>query len=357
MKKDIAILFENCNSALDAGNCLLAYSFLEQAYPLLLNYTPKNILWAFYHLNLASVYNNMGRFKDSRDCCHNADRIIPFKGYEDLKAKIESSLASTYLNIGDFEKSFEHANNALRLYNKVNKKENIALEHITLGDILLRKMEWHQAIKYYSEALSIAKKIKNKKLEAKALMALGFVFRGHRFLYLAIDHYREAERICIEINFNQGLVMALYERANTYLSLEMPEATSTLMKQIESLTPPDSSMRTFLIKLQYCIHNQNKNGLEAMTCANLLLEFFQQAQDKRGVAESFEMIANSHYNLLEMNEAKYFGEKALKIAEEIGDEILQSTCTELLQEVERLTVNNIDNDQFLKGENNDRPRN
>lgn len=68
-------------------------------------------------------------------------------------------------------------------------------------------------------------------------MSLGFVFRGHRFLYLAIDHYREAERICKQINFNQGLVMALYERANTYLSLEMPDATFTLMKQIESLTP------------------------------------------------------------------------------------------------------------------------
>ena len=167
MKPNIGTLFENCNSALDAGNCVLAYSFLEQAHPFLLNYPSKDIAWAIYYTNLAGVFNNMGRFAESRDYCLNAQRIIPFKGNEDLKAKIESTLACSFLNTGDFSKSIEHSNNALRLYNKVNKKENAALELITLGDILLRKMEWHQAIKYYSEALSIAKKLKVKNWKLK----------------------------------------------------------------------------------------------------------------------------------------------------------------------------------------------
>lgn len=353
MEKDVSILFRNCNIALDSGNATLAHSILEQVYSLLLNYPSKNILWAYYNINLASVFNNMGRFTECRDCCLNAEKIIPIKGNEDLKAKVESTLASCYLNIGDFPFASEHVIKAISLYNKINKIGNVALELIVYGDILLRTGEWEQSIKNYSEALSIAKKLKNKRLESQALMALGFVFRGHRFLYLAIDHYREAERICKQLNFNQGLVMALYERANTYLSLKMPEKTSVLVEQIESLTPSDSPMRSFLLKLQYCIHNQNRNAPEAMSCANLLLEFFQKSDDKRGEAESLEMIGSSYYNQLEMDKARYFGEKGLVIAEEIGDTILQSTCKQLICDVDYVILNNIDLNEIRRNEDYD----
>lgn len=353
VNQSIDTLFKKCNKALNDGNCTQAYSFLQQVYQLLLRIPKSHILWVYYYINLASVYNNMGRFLESIDCCQSAEQIIPSKGNDDLKAKIENCRATSYLNISDYPNSIESIKKANRLYNKINMKENAALELITYGNILLRIGKWDQAIQKYSEALFIAKKKKNKRLEGKTLMELGFVFRGHRFLYLAVDHFREAERVFKELNFNQGLVMALYERANTYLSLKMTKETNALIKQIEALTPPDSTMRSFLYNLRYCLHNQNKNFPEAMDCANLLLDFFKKAHDKSGEAESFEKIASVYYNLSKLELAKKYGEKALIIAEKIGDKLLQDICKKLLQDIDHIIKNNIDLDELRKNEDYD----
>ncbi len=346
--QSINTLIKKCNKALDDGNCTRAYSFLQQAYQLLLKIPKSHILWVYYYINLACVYNNMGQFLKSIDCCQSAEQIIPFKANDDLKAKIESCRATSYLNISDYPTSIESVKKAIRLYNKINMKENAALELITYGNVLIRTGKWDQAIKYYSEALFIAKKNKNKRIEGKTLMELGFVFRGHRFLYLAVDHFREAEKVFKELNFTQGLVMALYERANTYLSLKMTKETHVLIKQIEVLTPPDSTMRKFLYNLRYCLHNQNKNFIEAMNCANLLLDFFEKAHDKSGEAESLEKIASVYYNLSKLEPAKKYGEKALIIAEKIGDKLLQDICKKLLQDIDHIIKNNIDLDELRK---------
>ncbi len=351
--QSIDILIKKCNNALDDGNCMQAYSFLQQSYQLLLKIPQSHILWVYYYINLACVYNNMGQFLKSIDCCQSAEQIIPFKENNDLKAKIESCRAISYLNISNYPNSIESVKKAIRLYNKINMKENAALELITYGNILLRTGKWDQAIRNYSEALFIAKKKKNKRLEGRSLIKLGFVFRSHRFLYLAVDHFREAERVFKELNFNQGIVRALYERANTYLSLKMTKETHDLIEQIKVLTPPNSVMRSFLYNLRYCLYNQNKNFTEAMDCANLLLDFFKKAHDKKGEAESLEKIASVYYNLSNMVQAKKYGEKALIIAEEIGDKLLQGICKKLLQDIGHIIKNDIDLYKLRKNKDND----
>ncbi|MCF8363523.1 MAG: hypothetical protein K9G70_12965, partial [Prolixibacteraceae bacterium] len=153
-----------------------------------------------------------------------------------------------------------------------------------------------------------------------------------------------------ESDYNQGLVMALYERANTYLSLKMTKEANELIKQIKGLTPPDSTMRSFSLNLQYCLLNQKKQFTEAMKCANSLLDFFKKAQDKRGEAESLEKIASVYYNLSEFELSKEYGEKALTLAEEIGDELLQNICNKLLQDLDHIKKNKIDLDSLRNKE-------
>ena len=283
---DLNFLFESCNQALDEGNCTLAYSFLEKAYPLLLNYPPKNIAWAQYYYNCAVVFNNSGSFERCHSFAHQASVVAQQIKNDYLKAKIESLYATSYLNIGNFSESFKHADYALKLFNRLKRKEDIAETLMILGEIYFRRENWEIAIRNYSEALFFAKKLKNKRIEGKALMALGYVFRAHRFLYLAVDHYREAEKIYKSINFTQGLVTALYERANTYLSLRKPEMTDKIMKEIESLTPSDSPMRMFLLKLQYCIHNQNQSFSDAMVVITSYSIHYTKLYEARPDADS-----------------------------------------------------------------------
>jgi len=346
LNPSISSLFEKFNIAQQDNNFVLAYSFLQQAYQLLEKIPQTNILWAFYYINLASYFNNTGQFFESIDASINAEKIIPFKKNDDLKAKVESCKAISYLNIGQYADSFDSVNNAIRIYKKLNILEKLTLELITSGDLSLRTGKWDQAIKNYSEALLIAKKNNDKRLEARTLMALGFVFRAHRFLYLAIDHYREAERIFKGINFIPGLVEALYERANTYVSLKMAEETFNLIKQIEVIIPPDSVMRSFLYNLQYCLHNQNMEFGEAMNCAYLLLDFFKKAHDKLGEAESLEKIASVYFDLSDMEQAKEYGMKAFNMSKEIGDQILQDICLRLFQDIDNVIANKVGHNKF-----------
>lgn len=219
---------------------------------------------------------------------------------------------------------------------------------LTYGEILLRQGIWDKAIEHYSEALFLAKKNCNKKIEAKSLMNLGFVFRGHRFLYLAIDHYREAERIYKEINNNAGLVEALYERANTNLSLKMTDQTLALISEIEKLILPDSPMSYFLLRLHVCIHNQKKEFQDALNKAEQLNKFFKAVNDKKGEAESMEMLGSAYYNLSQLDFALDCGNKGHQLAREIGDKLIEQQCMSLITDCENALKYNIDLDQIRK---------
>lgn len=342
--------FNCCTKALESGNNELAYSYLQKAYMLMSSIPKRHIIWSNYYINLAAIYNNKGDFFKCIECCNNAEKFVPYTRSDNIIAKLESCKASAFKNLGDYKNSLECEENAIRLYKRANENVNVAKELLTCGHIFLRTGTWDQAIKYFSEALFISKREKNKKLEAESLMKLGFVFRGHRFLYLAVDHYREAERIFNEINYTPGLEVALYERANTYLSLKMPEETLSLISEIEKFLTPDSMMHSFLLKLHFCVHNQKKNFQGAMDCANNLLEFFKRANDKRGEAESLEMIAGVYYNLSNLDLAQQYGKKALQIANEIGDSILEHTCIGLIQDTDNLIKNGIDLDKLRNDE-------
>jgi hypothetical protein len=54
-----------------------------------------------------------------------------------------------------------------------------------------------------------------------------------------------------------------------------------------------------------------------------------------------------------MAQAKKYGEKALIIAEEIGDKLLQDICKKLLQDIDHIIKNNIDLNELRKNEDDD----
>lgn len=335
-------IFYNCQMALDEGDCTKATHFLDQAIDNLNTLPSKHILWFDYFINRASVENNTGKFYDSLEFCKKAEAALPLKGYDYQKAIILSRKGTAYYNIGDFINATNYFKSAITIFKAANKKDETARELISLGKILLRQGNWGESIKLFSQSQLIAKKSKNLDLEAKALMELGFVFRGHRFLYLGIDHFREAEKIYKHTNKNIGLVTALYEIANTYLSLKMPSKTITIKSEIEKLTTPDSVMRKFLYNLDYCVYNQNKNFSEAMKCAEFLLAFFKSAHDKKGEADSLKKIASVFYNISDFKQAKLYASDSLALAIEIGDNLQQNLCREFLLAIDSIANNSID---------------
>lgn len=297
----------------------------------LLQDLPHNHIYRVYYLlNKASLCNNTGNFLESLDCCKIALASIALKGKEDLQAKLASYAAAAHLNLGNYQDALSLSDQAIQLHRVGLNQEGVANELIVKTEILLRTDDWIHAIRYASEALAIGKRGGFQKIVADAYMKLGFIFRAHQFLYLAIDHFRDAERIYRDLKHNYGLTQALYERANTWLSIGKPEETVKLLKQMEPLYHDGSPMYYFSLRLWMCVYNQQKDFIKALDCAQKLHQFFVRANDKAGIASSLEQIGSAWYNLRDMGKAIGFGEEALKISTEIGDRLIQSSSKSLI---------------------------
>lgn len=303
---------------------------LSLAERLVMGFRPNHIYHVYCLINRATLFNNKGNFFESLECCKIAQAFIAFKGQEDLQAKLASTAAAAHLNLGNYQDALSFTDKAIQLYRLGFNLENVANELIDKAEILLRTGDWVNAIKFVSEALAIGKRGKSPKVVADAYMKLGFVFRAHRFLYLAIDHFRDAERICRDLKHNNGLTFALYERANTWLSIGRPEETVKLLVQLQSLVPDGSPMYYFSLRLWMCVYNQQKDFKKALDCAKKLHLFFIQSKDKAGIASSLEQLGSVWYNLRDMGKAIEFGEEALKISTEIGDRLIQESSKSLI---------------------------
>lgn len=335
--------FNKCIEALNNYDLTSAYRHLQVAYKPLSRLHSKNSKWAVYYLNLSSIYNNSGRFWESIECCHKAQAIIKKQKQREIEAKAASNLANSYLNLSDYSQALKHVQRAIGLYKKQTNNLLLSEEYLTLGQILLRKGQWSQAVKAVSKALLLSRQSQNKQREGRALIRLGYIFRADPqifmeggYLHLAIDHFRQAERYFREIEYKPGLIEAIYERANTYLSLGMVDKSKELINRIQSMIPEESPWRFFLLRLKYCISNREEQFEQAIDYARKLHRFYAQAEDKKGQAESLEMLGSSYYNLSNMQEAEKYGQKALEMSKAIGDKLIEGQSQDLLNAIDSI---------------------
>lgn len=336
-EKIVVQYFDLFIQANGTGDFASAESNLSSALSILETLPRTNVLWAYYFLNRASMLNNQGLFDLSIENSHNAKNVIPIKGHDDLNGNYHLNLATSQMNIGDYADASINIDKAVFCFKKCKKLEKVAEGLIIKGEIILKTGEWSEAIKLVSEALAIARKNAFEKTEAKTLMTLGFIFRAHRYFYLAIDHYRDAERVFKKMQYSVGEYEAIYERANTWMSIGKHEETIKLIAQLEGILPENSPIHIYLIRLKYQVFNKLKEFDKALEKANMLLDIFTQAKDKVGISESILNIGNVHYNKREMDLARDKANEAKKIASEIGDKQIQGNCDSLLYDIDNFS--------------------
>lgn len=305
-----------------------------------------NEQWAYYYLNKATLMNNLGWFSESISYTDKAEQLLPRSVNREVLAKMAQTRTVAYMNIGDFDSSIEHNHKAINLYRKSNNMQAVAHCKTLEGTVLLREGDWAEAIALSTEALGIATQYGYEITKAKVYMQLGFIFRTYRFLYLAIQHFYDAERIYRKERYEIGTWEAMYERANTTLSLEpfSPEGIEQairIIQQMDQLPAAKTPAAHKVWSLWYVIHNQKHEFNKALEYAEKLLDFARKLNDKRGMSEAYHKTGSSYYNLRDMEQAMDYGNKGLAIAIEIGDKLLQIQCQDLINSTQ--TSNNDEN--------------
>ena len=71
------------------GDLISAENQLSQTKSLILQFPENHIIWSYYYLNKATLYNNKGNFNSSFEYCEKAQNSVPIRGYNDIRANIE----------------------------------------------------------------------------------------------------------------------------------------------------------------------------------------------------------------------------------------------------------------------------
>ncbi len=329
--QSISHYINSAESALEKGDMARAELLLQKAKAELEKLGSKHKAWLPYYVNLSAVYNNTGRFTECIEACDKAKQLLPFRGENYLKGHIAASEATAWLNTGNYNETISHTGNAISFYQKAGaqKKEGKAL--IKRGVVFFRTGRWDEAIDDFSKAMQVSKEANDSKLEIEALLETGRVFRQQKWFYLAMDHFREAEWKSCAKSYSLNQAEALYEMASTYLALERQEDAQACIEAVETLTPEDSVMRSFLLRLHYKIALCKKDYLSALNYARQIRDFFETVGDKKGIAESLVLTGNAHCHLSQSEDAKQYADAALEKAKQICDQEIIAAASSLLK--------------------------
>jgi tetratricopeptide (TPR) repeat protein len=330
----------SAKSNLDAGNMPGAEMLLQKAKAELEKLGYKHIAWLAYYVNLSAVYNNTGRFAECIDACEKAKSVAPFRGENHLKGQIAAAEATAWLNTCNYDNALLHGGRATSLFQQAGARKEEGMAMLQQGIVLFRTGKWTDAIENFSKAIQVSKEYGDVKLEVKALIEIGTVFRQERLLYLAIDHFREAEWKSKANGYVLNQASALFERAATYLALDRQKDAQICMQEIEKITPEDSAMRSFLLRLRYKIALRQGNYLSALDYAHQFREFFEKAGDQNGIAESLVLIGNAHFHLGHLEDAKENATTAFKKAKQTRDIEMIAASSALLTHLSNTTVDN-----------------
>lgn len=326
----LSTYFDLFIKSIDKGDYNSAEYYLNKARPIVKRQPENKSLQLHYCMYESSLMNNMGHFAKSIERCEMAYQYIPKSGMTDVMANLENSMATAYMNLGRYEDALTHNENSTKYFQRLNNKELTAANFITKGNILWRQGNWAEAISLFSEALGIARKHNYTKVEAESYMNLGVVFQGNLFFHLAIEHFKDSERAFRKIKNEVGIWHAMYERANSLISLRQIDLAIRLIEDMGYMKVSSLPFANTVWNLWYVIHNQKEEFDTSLSYAQKMLNFSESINDIRNIGNSKEKIGASYYNLRDMDKAISYGEEALSIAEEIGDQLLIGRCRDLI---------------------------
>lgn len=336
MHQTINHYFYLFNQSIDKGDYRLAEKHLSNTWRIIDKNKVSDSILAAYYLSEASLMNNLGRPEECVAISQKARRYISKTKMIAEMAKLENTLATAYLNMGEYEKSLDCMDISIKYFNRLKNKQAIANSLILKGNLLVRRGKWLQSMTLYAEALGYARKYNYEPIEAKANMSIGYLFRAYGFHYLAIESYEDAERIFKRINNEIGLWQAMYERANTLLSLREVDMAIKVINQLDKLEAASLPSGNKVWILWYLIHNQKGEFETALSYAQKMLDYSISINDRRGIADSMEKVGSSYFNLRDMNKAIEYGEKALEMADKLGDKLMQIQSTTLIDNAKKI---------------------
>ncbi len=243
-------------------------------------------------------------------------------------------------------KAILYFNKSLLIQHEINDLEGQAYSLSNLGTIYDSKGEIDKALEFYFDAMKIREKLGNKISLAQSYNNIAVLYSNQNDLVNAMKYHFQSLKIRKLINDPEGLALAYNNIGTAYTHMveiqykgkyEVPD---TLMnKSLEYFQKGYDSFKIannkhgialslfnigdYYVLQADCFFQKNSVQFDTLilkseTIFIQCLNIFNELDDKAWVANCTNSLANVYWRLNKNQKAKFFGEKAMVLAKELG---------------------------------------
>jgi tetratricopeptide (TPR) repeat protein len=197
------------------------------------------------------------------------------------------NLGVIYNDQGDIPKALEYLNRSLKLHEEAKNLKGAATSLDDIGVIHFRQGDLKTALIYYTKALNIREKLQEGEGLATSLNNIGVVYRNQHNVEKAAEFYERSLKIMQEIGDKNGEATALNNMGAMYKNeANRGNAEARMNKALEYL------LRSLKIR--------------------------EEINDAKGISVSLQNIGGVYFNQKQYARAIAYGERAIKISQELG---------------------------------------
>lgn len=289
-------------------------------------------------------YNNeMGKLAARLQ--HNSNSNIKLCAKRHLAAALNNK-GFFYTERGIAYKAILYFNMSLKIQQEIKDREGEAYSLSNLGTIYDSKGEIDKALEYYFAAVKIRENIGAKKSLAQSYNNIAVLYNSQNDIENALKYHLQSLKIRKLINEPKGIALAYNNIGTTYTNL-----VETKLKGKHSI--PDSLLNKpfeyFNKSYLYYTEDNNLHGmsLSMFNLADLYilkadcdvtknqivydtlinkseklflqcLDIYSNANEKEWITNTYNGLANVYYRKKNLIKAKFYGEKAIQFAKELG---------------------------------------
>ena len=265
--------------------------------------------------NMASVYDNQGRYQDALELYERSLEIA--QAWDDRygEASILSNIGVLHYNRGDYLQALEFTEAALAMRRDIGDRSGVATSLSNLGTIYNSQGRYSEALTVYQEGLSLVQAIGIKPAEPAFLGSIGTIYSEQGQYDEAQASYQQSLEIAQELGFlpdqalqlkNLGVLAS--ERGNYTEALDYAEQSLAIQRDIGGRIGEGAVLRD----IGY-LHQSQGDFADAFTVHQEALAIAQERADQDDEASALLALGSTYERLGQYDRAASFYQDARTI--------------------------------------------
>jgi len=220
---------------------------------------------------------------------------------------------------GDYDSSLALHRKAAGLYEKINNRVGLAAAWLGQGHAHFWKGRNDSSLYCYFKSLSLCEEVENKRGMANALISVGEIYRRRRLFAESLGYQAKAQQAALVAGDSALYARSLRETGIVYHDARrLDSALSCYFRALKLLHHANANFAANLYNSIGETYEQLGETSRAIAYQNKALQFFEDTNDKRGIARTLNGLGELHFIQGRLSEGITVATRAGELAESIG---------------------------------------